>query len=262
MPSLSEWQGAFVADVTNAVAQAKTYTDAQIGTLPAQVAANTSAITTNTTGIATTAASVASLSAGVLHNPATAGQNMAGFEVTNAAKAAANTSLARLDQVGWQQIGATASPGGLASVVIFTLPLGYTKFRVEWSNLVLTSSTASLIAQISTNGGSTFDSAAHYSAAGMIARSSLGTIAYYGGNAGSSWNLSGVATVSQSHNGFLEYDLAQARLSNVFNDTTGINVAAGVYGFSGGLPNAISIGSSVVASFVAGQVRLLGWKYP
>lgn len=82
-----------------------------------------------------------------------------GRRFANMAQATAATDSARLDQVGWAQIGGTTTLSAGSGGAVFTLPTAYNRFRVEFQDFAPTSS-AAIYFRASVDGGATYEAGA------------------------------------------------------------------------------------------------------
>ena len=98
-----------------------------------------------------------------------------GRALTGLVAAAAADGAPRLDQVGWEALTRTVI-AATASAAVFSLPAGYSRFRVEWQAVIPTASSA-LYMRFSTDGGTTFmGGATDYSLDRLLSSGSSATV--------------------------------------------------------------------------------------
>lgn len=232
--------------------------ETDLATLLQTVTTQGQTVTTQGQTLATHGQNITALTTAVaatLHNPALAAQNMGGFALTNVAQGTANSDVARLDQVGWQQIRAVTNIAGTNSVA-FTFPAGYTKVRVEWV-LACGADGGVLYAMIAT-GGLNWDAALHYGYA-LTDTTGGGSTTTVGG-ATAYLPLGNNRTGARSDVGSLELSLGapSGEVQNTLSSTILAHTRGG-FNYTGGAPTALSVAINAGA-FTGGAVRLLGWK--
>lgn len=176
--------------------------------------------------------------------------------LTGIADATGATDAVNFQQLAWDQIGA-ATNAGTTTVVQYTLPSAYSRFRVEWS--ANSTSGGGMFARFSNDSGATYRSgASDYSyAAGYVRAASV----ISAGSGGTTYiPLSDNPAAGGFIMGWLEFDAAVgAGLVDAFAIASGTTQSRYTAQFSSAFATYTNVQLGVVGStFSAVRMRLLG----
>jgi hypothetical protein len=172
------------------------------------------------------------------------------------AQGTSQTDAARLDQVGWQQIGANQAGAGVLAVG-WSFPAGYTRFRIEWEGLSGGSGAGNFYSQVSTNSGATYDGTSTSYLCASNTTSTSASLTYASSTSG--FIVLGQSGV-QSNAGWFEFcpPNKRGRWQNWNNSATAVIMTDGVCFYNpSSTPTNILLG--LAGNFTSGAARLLGW---